>query len=62
MQAVRDAVADTASTDADFTKKIAAVREARQKAKKAYEDAQKALSEATTPRQQAILMTLGVIE
>jgi hypothetical protein len=62
MQDVRDAVADTAATAADLTRKMAAVREARQKAKKDYENAQKALSDATTPRQQAVLMTLGVIE
>ena len=62
MQAVRDAVADPAASDEDLAKKIALVREARHKARAEYESAQKELTDATTPRQQAILMTLGVLE
>jgi hypothetical protein len=62
MQEVRDAVADKAAADEDLTRKMAEVRKARQKARAEYEAAQKALTDAITPRQQAVLMTLGVVE
>ena len=62
LQAVRDAVTDPAASDEDLSRKMAAVREARQKARIEYQTAQNELISATSPRQQAILMTLGVIE
>jgi hypothetical protein len=62
MQDVRDAVADKDLSNEEVVKKIAAVREAREKAKAEFDAAQKELSDALTPRQQAVLMTLGVIE
>jgi len=62
MQDVREAVADKEMSNEEVAKKIAAVREAREKTKADFEAAQKELSDALTPRQQAVLMTLGVIE
>jgi hypothetical protein len=41
---------------------MAVVRDAKKIARADYEAAQKELIYATTPRQQAILMTLGVVE
>jgi hypothetical protein len=41
---------------------MTAVRDARKAARTEFETAQKELIEAITPRQQAILMTLGVVE
>ena len=62
MQAVRDAVADETTSNEELAKRMAAVRDARKKARADYEAAQNELSDTATPRQQAILMTLGVIE
>jgi hypothetical protein len=62
MRDVRDAVADQAASDQELVKRMAAVREARQKARAEYEAAQKDLIAAISPRQQAVLMTLGVVE
>jgi hypothetical protein len=62
MQEVRDVAADKDKSDEEIAKKIAAVREAKEKAKADVEAAQKDLAAALTPRQQAVLMTLGVIE
>ena len=62
MQQVRDAAADKEAPDQELLRKMAAVREARQKARAEYEAAQKELTDALTPRQQAVLMTLGVVE
>jgi hypothetical protein len=62
MQDVRDAVADENATKEDLAAKIAAVRKARQKARADYESAQQALADAVTPRQLAVLMTLGIVE
>jgi hypothetical protein len=41
---------------------MAAVRDARKTARADYDAAQKELIDAVTARQQAILMTLGVVE
>ena len=62
MQNVRDAVADKDASDEALATKMAAVREARKKARAEYEAAEKELIAAVTPRQQAVLMTLGVVE
>jgi hypothetical protein len=62
MQDVREAAADEAASSEELVKRIAAVREARKKARADYEAAQQELNDALTPRQQAVLMTLGVIE
>ena len=62
LQAVRDAVADETTSKEDLAKRMAAVRDVRKKARADYEAAQHELIETATPRQQAILMTLGVIE
>jgi Spy/CpxP family protein refolding chaperone len=62
MQAVRDAVADIETPADELTKKIAAARLARQKARAEHEAAMLELIDALTPRQQAILMTFGVVE
>src|SRR5688500_2285267 len=62
LQAVRDAVADETTSKEELAKRMAAVRDARKKARADDEAAQNELCDTTTPRQQAILMTLGVIE
>jgi hypothetical protein len=62
LQAVRDAVADQATSKEELAKRMSAVRDARKKARADYEAAQHELIDTATLRQQAILMTLGVIE
>jgi hypothetical protein len=62
MQDVRDAVADEKASKEDLTAKMAAVRKARQKARVDYEAAQQELVDTATPRQLAVLMTLGIVE
>jgi hypothetical protein len=62
MQDVRDAVADEKATKEDLAAKMAAVRKARQKARADYEAAEQDLADVATPRQLAVLMTLGVVE
>jgi hypothetical protein len=62
MQDVRDAAANKDASDQALAEKMAAVRAARKQARGQYEAAEKALIAALTPRQQAILMTLGVVE
>jgi hypothetical protein len=62
LQAVRDAVADETTSKEELAKRMSAVRDARKKARADYEAAQHELIDTATPRQQAILMMLGVIE
>jgi hypothetical protein len=62
LQAVRDAVTDEKASDDVLAKSMAVVRDAKKIARAEYDAAQKELIDATTPRQQAILMTLGVVE
>jgi hypothetical protein len=62
MQAVRDAAADDDAPDEKLAKAMAGVRDARKQARVDHEAAQKQLIDAVTARQQAILMTLGVVE
>jgi hypothetical protein len=62
MQDVRDAVADEKASKEELTAKMTSVRKARQKARADYEAAQQALADAVTPRQLAMLMTLGIVE
>lgn len=51
----------SASSD-DITKKLAALREAREKARTALQAAQKDLKELCTPRQEAMLVMSGMLE
>jgi len=62
MQDVRDAVDDKDTPPEEITKRISALKEAREKAKTDYVAAQKELADVLTPRQQAILSTIGTLE
>ena len=62
LQSVRDGVADEALSDEALAKRMTAVREARKQARADYDAAQAELIAAITPRQQALLMILGVVE
>jgi hypothetical protein len=62
LQTVRDGVADETVSEEELTKRMAAVRETRKQARADYDAAQNELIAAITPRQQALLMTLGVVE
>ncbi len=62
MQDVRDVVADVDASNETIAEKMAAVRAARKKARADYEAAEEELIATVTPRQHAILMTLGVVE
>ena len=62
MQAVRDAVADENASPDEITEKLAALQAAREQARTEYAEAQDALREVLTPRQRAVLTTMGTIE
>ncbi len=62
MQELREAVAEPEASKDALAGRVAAMRKARQKARADYEAAQQALLGALTPRQEAILMTLGVLD
>jgi len=62
MQEVRTALDDKDTSNDDILKKLAAMREAREKARADLAAAQKELKEACTPRQEAILVTLGQLD
>ena len=62
MQELRDAVTEPDASNEAIAGKIAAMRKARQKARADYDAAQQALLGALTPRQEAILLTLGVLD
>jgi hypothetical protein len=62
MQDIRDALQDKDTPPEELTKRIDAFKEALDKAKAEVAAAQKDLKDALTPRQQAILATMGFIE
>jgi hypothetical protein len=62
MQEVRVAVEDKQVSDEQMTKKIAAFRETRDKARGELEAAQKELKGALTPKQEGVLLMMGLIE
>jgi hypothetical protein len=62
MQELRDKAADENASKEELAARMAAVRKSKQKARAAYETAQQELAEAATPRQLAVLMTLGIVE
>ena len=62
MQEVRAAIDDKDTPAEEITKKLAVMREARDKARAELDAAQKELKAACTPRQEAILVTLGQLE
>jgi chromosome segregation ATPase len=59
---LRKTVADKGSTPEDITKKLTALREAREKAKNELTGAQKELRELLSARQEAILVTNGILD
>ena len=62
MQEIRDALQDKDTPPEELTKKIDAFKEALDKAKAEVAAAQKDLKDALTPRQQAILATMGFLD
>lgn len=62
MQDVRAAVADPQASNEQLARTIAAARDARQRARAEYEAAQTDLIAALTARQQAILLTIGLLD
>ena len=62
LQSVRDGVADETVPDEELAKRMTAVRETRKQARAEYDAAQAELTAVITPRQQALLMTLGVLD
>jgi hypothetical protein len=59
---LKTAIADAKSKPEDIQEKVAAVRKARQKAKRKLETAQKELLELLTPDQEAVLISLGYVD
>ena len=62
MQELRKALEDPDAPADGVAKKLAAMREARDKARAELDAARKELKDSITPRQEAILVTLGVLE
>jgi Spy/CpxP family protein refolding chaperone len=62
MSDLRAALEDKDVTADELVKKMTAVREAREKAKEELKKAQEELKATLTPRQEAVLMTLGQLE
>jgi Spy/CpxP family protein refolding chaperone len=62
MQEVRTTLDDKDASPEEITRKLAAMREARDKARADLADTQKALKEKLTPRQEAVLVTLGILD
>ena len=62
LQAVREGVADETVSEEELAKRMTAVRETRKQARADYDAAQAELIAAITPRQQAFLMILGMVE
>ena len=62
LQEIRDALTEEATSDADILKKLAALREEKAKAKAQVVEAQQELKAACTPRQEAVLVTLGQLD
>lgn len=59
---LRAAVTDKSTPDEEITRKLAALREARAKARAALEEAQKELKSAVTPRQEATLVMMNLLD
>jgi hypothetical protein len=59
---LRTALENKDTPPAEITQKLAAYREAREKAREELKAAQKALAEAITPRQEAVLVANGLLE
>jgi hypothetical protein len=59
---LRKAVADKGTSPEDLSKKIAALREAKEKAKNDLAAAQKELRELLSARQEAVLITNGILD
>jgi Spy/CpxP family protein refolding chaperone len=62
MSDLRTALDEKDASVEDLVKKMAAVREAREKAREELKKAEEDLKTSITPRQQAILITLGQLE
>jgi hypothetical protein len=62
MEAVRAGLEDKDVPAEEITKRLAALKEAREKARAALDAAQGELKRALTPRQEAVLQTLGLME
>jgi acetylornithine deacetylase/succinyl-diaminopimelate desuccinylase-like protein len=62
MQEVRVAIDDKETSAEEITKKLAAMRDARDKARAELAEAQKSLKENLSPRQEAVLVTLGLLD
>ena len=62
MKDVKDATDNQDAKDEEIEKKLAALREAREKANADLAAAQKELKSGLTPRQEAILVTLGILD
>jgi hypothetical protein len=62
MAAVRAALEDKETSAQEITKRLSALKEAREKARIQLDSAQTDLKRAISPRQEAVLQTLGVVE
>jgi hypothetical protein len=62
MQELRKSLEDKDASDEELAKKLAAMREARDKARQALADAQKELQSSCNKRQEVVLVTLGILE
>jgi hypothetical protein len=62
MEDVRAAADDKDMSADEVARRLAVLKEEREKALSEYEAAQKDLSDALTPHQQAILATMAVLE
>ncbi len=62
MSDLQTAAGDTKTSSDELKKKVAAVRVARQKAKRTFETAKKDLLELLSPDQEAVLVGLGYID
>ena len=62
MEDVRAAAEDKEMSADEVAKRLATLKEEREKARAEYEAAQKELSDALTPHQQAILATMAIVE
>lgn len=61
-QALRATLDDKNATDEEIKAKMAALRAAREKAKKDLATSREALREMLTPRQEAVLLLMGILE
>ena len=59
---LRTALENKSATSEEITTKLTALREARDKARAELQTAQKDLKEVLTPRQEAVLVSMGMLE